>query len=237
MAPTQGTQHIEHPLVIAHRGASGSHLENSRAAFRAAVDMGADGIELDVHATNDGELVVHHDAEIGGSPIASRDWAELSHASLANGESIPLLGEVLEMVASLLVYVEVKDLAPEWDQRLLDVLDGGPSPERYAGHSFDHRIIARLGRLRPDLARGILLCSRPVDPGSLLAATGATTLWQERQWLDKELVTQVHAIGATVIAWTVDDENEMRHLQQIDVDGVCGNHPDRLRTVLGDPRG
>jgi glycerophosphoryl diester phosphodiesterase len=199
--------------------------------------MGADGIELDTHATRDGTLVVHHDPDIDGRRIDSLSDDDLSALRLTNGETIPHLDEVLQQAGPMRVYVEVKALAPAWDRRLLETLDGGPAPERYAVHSFDHRVIARLGRLRPGLARGILLCSRPVDPAPLLTATGATTVWQERQQIDADYVTQVRTLGAALIAWTVDDENDMRRLQHLAVDGICGNHPDRLRAVLGADRG
>ena len=84
------------PRVLAHRGASGYELENTLAAFRRAVAMNADGIELDVHATRDGALVVYHDADVPGlGPIAGLTMAELSRHRLANGEPIPSLKETL----------------------------------------------------------------------------------------------------------------------------------------------
>lgn len=224
---------ISHPLVIAHRGASGRFLENSRAAFQASIDMGVDGIELDVHATADGTVVVHHDADVAGRPIASLTDSDIPSITLDNGEPLPRLCEVLALVGTTRVFVEVKELAPQWDRQLIDVLDRGPAPDGYAVHSFDHRVLARLGQLRPDLPRGILLCSRPVDPTPLLAQTGATTVWQERQWVDAALVDQIHDKGATVIVWTVDDDEEIERMKQLEVDGVCGNYPDRLRRIIG----
>ena len=83
---------MRRPHVIAHRGASGYEYENSRAAFRRAVMLDADGVELDVHATRDGAIVVHHDAEIPGFgplPLLSRD--EARQVRIRNGESLPLL--------------------------------------------------------------------------------------------------------------------------------------------------
>ena len=75
--------------MIAHRGASAIELENSLAAFRAAAGQGADAVELDVHATQDGELVVHHDPSIMGLPIAQASMRDLSRLRLPNGEPLP----------------------------------------------------------------------------------------------------------------------------------------------------
>src|SRR3954462_10338199 len=86
---------MRRPNVIAHRGASGYEYENSRAAFRRAVMMDADGVELDVHATRDGAIVVHHDAEVPGhGPIALLTLEEVRRVRICNGEPLPLLQEV-----------------------------------------------------------------------------------------------------------------------------------------------
>lgn len=218
------------PAVIGHRGASGYALENSRAAFRRAVELGADGIELDIHATTDGALVVHHDAELPGlGPITALTGVEATGARLTNGEPVPLLEEVLDLVPGLAVWVELKSLPAVHDRRLLAILDGGPTPERYAVHAFDHRIIVRLGRLRPALGRGILLASRPIEILPLLEAASAGTLWLDWHFIDRELVRSLHDHGARVIVWTVNGDEEMRTLTEIGVDGLCGNYPDRLR--------
>jgi len=82
-------------LVIAHRGASAYELENTLAAFRLAVEMGADGVELDVHGTADSEFVVHHDEEIRGMRIANVTLDELRREPLRNGEKVPTLTEAL----------------------------------------------------------------------------------------------------------------------------------------------
>jgi glycerophosphoryl diester phosphodiesterase len=224
-------------LVLAHRGASGHALENSREAFRRAVDLGADGVELDIHATADGSLVVHHDPDLPRiGAIAELDTREVVRATLPNGEFVPLLGEVLDIIGEHDVWVEIKGMAGRFDANLLATLDAGPAPDLYAVHSFDHRIVARLGRLRPTLRRGILLASRPVDILPLLPTAGADTLWQARQFIDRELVTTVHDAGAKIIAWTANEEEEIERLAELGVDGICGNFPERILGVLR-PRG
>lgn len=226
------------PLVIAHRGASAVEVENSLAAFRVAERLGADGVELDIHATADGALVVHHDATIAGELIPASTAATIRSKRLPNGEPPPLLEEALAAIGPRLrVYVEVKTLPPSSDLHLLAVLDGGPNPSGYAVHGFDHRILARLGNLRSSLPRGVLSASYPVRPLQPLQDVGAKAFWQERTLVDAELVATLHGAGAQLIAWTVDDPAEMARLAGMGADGLCTNRPDvARRTVDALPR-
>jgi glycerophosphoryl diester phosphodiesterase len=224
---------MRRPTVIAHRGASGYEYENSRAAFRRALMLDADAVELDIHATCDGALVVHHDGEIPGcGPIARLTRTEARQLHIGNGETLPLLEEILDLVGDIMVWVEVKSLPEEHDRALLAVLDGGPAPERYAVHSFDHRIIRRLGEARPSLRRGILVTAHLDDPVTALRGVGATTLWQEYRLVDQDLVHRVHDAGAELVAWTVNEVGELERLLRLGVDGLCGNYPDRILVAL-----
>ncbi len=222
------------PQILAHRGASGHQLENSRAAFRRAVQLEADGVELDVHATRDGALVVHHDPEVPGwGPIARLTLEQLAPARLPNGEPLPLLTDVLEIMGDRVVWIEVKALDPAFDAALLAAVDGAPAPRACGVHSFEHRIVERLGRARPDLRLGALLAARVMDPSGVLAAARARVLWQEWRMIDASLVEQVHSAGHEIVAWTVDAAREIDRLARLGVDAICTNFPDRARTALG----
>lgn len=224
---------MRRPSVIAHRGASGYEYENSRAAFRRAIMLDADGVELDIHATSDGGIVVHHDPEIPGvGPISQLSSAEARRVLIRNGETLPTLAEILELVGDRDVWVEVKALHELHDGALLAVLDQGPVPERYAVHSFDHRIVHRLGAIRPGLRRGILLSAYLRDAVAVMRSVGATTLWQEWQQIDQDLVSQVHEAGGAVIAWTVNEIGDLDRMVRLGVDGLCGNYPDRIRVAI-----
>jgi glycerophosphoryl diester phosphodiesterase len=219
-------------LVIAHRGASSVELENSLAAFRAAAGQGADGVELDVHATIDGELVVHHDPSLRGLPIAQTRAKDLAAIPLSNGEHIPTLAQALDVLGQLKVFVEVKGLDPRWDDRLLATLDRSPNPSGYAVHSFAFHVMRRLGDKRPTLPRGILSEVATRSPQQTLEDARAQTLWQEKDTLEESLIETVHGLGATIIAWTVDDPGDMERLVHWGVDGICTNHPERGRRVV-----
>jgi glycerophosphoryl diester phosphodiesterase len=224
----------ERALVIAHRGASAREVENSLAAFRAAGPLGADAVELDVHATADGALIVHHDETIDRRHrIPHLTARQVRDLRLANGEPVPTLSEALDAAGpGLAVFVEVKSVAPQFDERLFDALAHGPNPEGYAVHSFDHRIVRRLGLEHPALRRGVLSASYPVRPLAALEDAGATMLWQERTLVDRALAEALHGAGMELIVWTVDDPAEMRRLLELGVDGLCTNHPDLGRRAV-----
>lgn len=221
--------------IIAHRGASGECLENTLAAFARALDQGADGIELDVHATADGTIVVHHDATIrragdnGPIAIGGLSASDLSRVSLADGSPVPTLDQVFELVGDrLTVYVEVK--AAGIEAPLLACLDRHPRA-RFAVHSFDHRIPDAIRRARPGTATGYLSASYPLDLSAMLPRD-ADALWQAGDLIDGALVQAAHAKGARVIAWTVNRPAHARALSLLGVDALCTDLPGSLRASL-----
>lgn len=208
------------------------------AAFARALELGADGVELDIHATADGAIVVHHDAVLPGlGRIDALPASTVRAYRLANGEPVPLLSEVLALVGTHDVWVEIKTLPQASDATLLDLLAAGPAPTRYAVHAFDHRIIRRLGERAPALRRGALLASYLLDTVAVLRACGAGVLWQEASLIDADLVTELHAADAEIIGWTVDAPKDIARLTALGVDGLCGNYPDRLHPSSNGPAG
>lgn len=221
-------------LVIAHRGASAYEPENSLAAFRKARELGADGVELDIHLTADGIPIVHHDPEVDGRAIGETPAADLRRHRLANGEPVPRLDEALRTIGpELYAFVEVKALAPAHDEALLRALAAAPTQPRCHVHSFDHRIVKRLRRANADLTVGVLSCSYPLEPARQLHQAGAGELWQHHSLVDAALVGGVHARGGRLFVWTVDEPGEMRDLLRLGVDGICSNKPDVAREVVG----
>jgi glycerophosphoryl diester phosphodiesterase len=187
--------------------------------------MGADGIELDLHATADGQLVVVHDGSLAGRPLSTLTLEQVRTHRLSNGEWIPTLAEALDAIGSETeAFLEVKTLPPALDATFLGTL--AHTTARCRVHSFDHRIVRRLREQRPALAGGVLSASYPVHPVAQLTDARAVDLWQEQSLVDRELVAAVHAAGGRVQAWTVDDPARMRVLRDLGVDGICTNRPD-----------
>jgi len=227
------------PEIIAHRGVSRERLENTIPAFQRAIDLGADGVELDVHVTRDGTVVVHHDPVIRGAssdpaldgrPICQLTTAEVASFRLADGGPVPTLLEVSALLRDrLTLYCELKGQGTA--AASLDVLRLGGT--RCAVHSFDHRLIAAAALIAPSVPRGVLEVSRHVDAASSLQSVGARDLWQLIEFIDDELVHQVHAAGGRVMAWTANDPPTVERLAVLGVDGFCGDDVVMLRRVLG----
>ena len=221
------------PLIIAHRGASGYEVENSLASFRAAGDLGADAVELDVHSTADGAFVVHHGESIGDQHIAHCTLADVRKYPLAGGEAIPTLPEALAVILpKMIAYVEVKTVARAWEDRLFEAIERSGAPGRIALHAFDHRVIRRLGEKRPFIRRGVLSASYPVYPVRTLEDADATILWQHHQHVDEALVESLHGAGMILYAWTVNDPAEVHRFLALGVDGICTDFPDTARAAF-----
>jgi glycerophosphoryl diester phosphodiesterase len=213
--------------IIAHRGLHVVARENTFESFELAVTAGADAIELDVHATRDGKIVVHHDPEIpvGSDRIAidSTDLAGLTAAAAKSGFDLPVLGEVLERMAGRAkVYIEVKALGIE----LLVARVVRESACEIAVHSFDHRVVRKIRDFVPGIQTGILTVSRPVAPASMMAAAGATDYWPHLDFVDQELVDEIHDGGGRVIVWTPNTNVDWVRLAGLNVDGLCTDRCD-----------
>ncbi|MEP7002248.1 MAG: glycerophosphodiester phosphodiesterase [bacterium] len=206
------------PLRIAHRGMPNMARENTLASFALALDAGADGIELDVHATADGVVVVHHDPMLAGGATIS----ELSHHSIRGesyeGAQMPTLRNVCDLVnGHAELFVEIKG---EGIERLvsdeLDRYDG-----RCAIHSFDHALIQRLYRGKSRYRLGLLYETAPLNVLAELASRGALDLWPHRGIVTRELVDEVHSMQGRVIPWTVNAAIDVQRLVACGVDGIC----------------
>ncbi|MGH7720050.1 MAG: glycerophosphodiester phosphodiesterase [Gemmatimonadaceae bacterium] len=214
------------PQLIGHRGTPRERPENTLSAFLRALDHGANGIELDVHATRDGVVVVHHDPVLHGSArtdgreLRDLDYAEVATHDLGGGVHVPRLGDVLAAVAGRMdVYVEIK--GRDIEAEVMAVVKRSAAPARCAVHSFDHRAVQRALTLAPGTRGGILLSSYLIDTVAALRAAGAADLWQWWELVDRPLVDQVHAAGGRVIAWTVNDVRVARQLATMGVDALC----------------
>lgn len=209
---------------IAHRGAKHELPENTLQAFRRAFQRGADAIELDVHATSDGVVVVHHDPGLRVGlrtvEIAESAWDEVGSVELRPGFTVPRLADVLaETPSHSTAYVEIK--GREIESLVADVIHR--SSARCAVHSFDHGAIATMRDIASDIPRGILFERDASDLLGVMSRTGARDVWPHWKLVDETLVRTIHDAGGRVIVWTVNDAGLARRLTAIGVDGLCGD--------------
>lgn len=232
-------------LVIAHRGSSGRRPENTLPAYALALEHDADMIEIDLHRTRDGVLVVTHDEELAGlggrGEIADASLAEIRALDAGGGERVPTLDEVLDRFGDQIPFnLEIKratahDYAGIEEQALHAVVRRGLL-ERTLFSSFFDPVLARLRALSGEARIGLLL-SRKLPHRALerAAALGAEAINPEAVVATPELVAKAHAAGLDVHVFTVDAEPELRRFLAIGVDGIFTNHPDRLRRMLPRP--
>lgn len=229
-------------LVIAHRGASRAEPENTIAAFRHAVDVGADGIELDVRRSLDDRLVVHHDAAVADGRIIRETVASELPAD------IPDLAAALDACEGVFVNIEIKndpddpDHDPsDWIARCVAVeLERRGADPRWLISSFRFETIEVCRRLLPRIRTAWLVVDS--DP-AMIAATAAGGHVAIHPWvksLDESSVRAAHAAGLAVNTWTCDEPERLRELMAWGVDGICTNVPDvalEVRRSLRDRTG
>lgn len=227
-------------LVLGHRGASAAHGDNTLAAFRGAVEQGADGVELDVRRTSDGALAVVHDESLpDGRLVSATVRSDLP-------ETVLVLDEALDACASLaLVNIEIKNWPGDQDfdptNRLAD--DVVATLDRRAelgdGRSlvscFHLDTVDRVHELAPRLATAWLL-GLVDDPAAVVERTavhGHVALHPHHLFVTEDLVRRAHDAGLAVNTWTCDDPDRIRWLADIGVDAVVTNTPDVALRALG----
>jgi len=230
-------------LVIAHRGASGYLPENTLPAYELAVEQGADMIEIDLHRTRDAVVVVTHDEELAGlggaGEIADATLADVRCLDAGAGERVPTLDEVLDGFGRRIPFnLELKrggdGAYAGLEAAALDAVASRGLLERTLFSCFADAVLERLRSLAVEARLALLVSPRDADrPLERARALGAEALNPWRGLASRELVEAAHGEGLAVYPFTVDEEDEMRRLLDLGVDGMFTNLPDRLRGLLG----
>jgi glycerophosphoryl diester phosphodiesterase len=239
------------PLNFAHRGASYHAPANTLAAFLLAAELGADGIELDVHLSSDGEAVVIHDFRLdattdGHGPVRDRALAELKELDAGcwfdpafAGQRIPTLQEVIDTVGHrLLLNIELKSKSLRDEGLAVEVVrivEDSNLLERVVISSFNALALWRVKRLNSRIAVGLLYSAE--EPLRLhrpwfRRLVRPEALHPEHTIVDGEYVRWAKERGYRVHVWTVDDPRTMEQLTQDGVDLIITNRPDSLHQVL-----
>lgn len=220
--------------VIAHRGASAIHLENTVPAFAAAREVGADGVELDARRTADGRLVVHHDSHLpDGRAVVETPAAELP-------AHVPTLAEALDACAGLRVNIEVKNLPgePDFDETesvaagVVDLVERRQGRDAVLVSSFNLASIDWVRRADPGVATAFLVFAADAAAIALTVDHGHGTIHPWDGLVDAPLVAAAREAGLAINVWTVNDPARMAELVAWGVDGIVTDHPDVARRVV-----
>ncbi|ABK46824.1 glycerophosphoryl diester phosphodiesterase [Shewanella sp. ANA-3] len=229
-------------LIFAHRGASGYVAENTLAAMAKAIELGATAIELDVHNV-EGELVVFHDRRLdsksSGQGIIHLVNKGYLDTVTVKGEPIPTLWQVLELVAGrATINIELKGVntvAPLLTLYPKAITELGFSAEQLLISSFNHPYLQQVKQALPQALVAPLLASIPLDGAAVVSELNAYSLHLDVSFISKALVDDAHHRGAKVYVYTVDYSDDIHALQQLGVDGIFSNFPDRAMQALLQP--
>lgn len=238
--------------IAAHRGGAGLWPENSLLAFRSALALGVDALELDLHLTADGEVVVLHDPTLertstGRGAVRDARLVDLASVRLktpegtATAERLPTLAQVLDLVAQssseLLPEIKVDAHGQRYDgieEKVLALIRARGLLARTTIQAFQGDTIRRLRELEPTartmflVGRGAVerVRARPAEAVRRARELGATDLGMNHRLIDADVVAAARAAGIRLSAWTVNDETDIRRMIDLGVDLVMSDRPD-----------
>lgn len=235
-------------LVFAHRGGRKWAPENTLSAFGKTIELGADGIELDIQRCASGELVVFHDSNLsrttnGAGRIVDCTLSELKRLSAGiwfglefADERIPTLEQVLSQVdGQLILNIEIKNLPeryPGIEDDLAEHLGRYQHPEKVVISSFDHRVIASMSKKYPDYTYAVLMSAIPDDIAAYAASLNAQYWNPEHEFLEPESVQQAKSAGMKILPWTANSDRQWSRLLFLGVDGIITDDPEGLVAFL-----
>ena len=244
-------------LVAAHRGGAALWPENSLLAFRSALALGVDALELDLHLTADGEVVVLHDPSLDRTSTGTGAVRDLKLADLAavrlktregavTAERVPTFAQVLDLVAptsaELLPEIKVDANRQRYDgieEKVLALIRARGLRSRTTIQAFQVETIRRLRELEPK-ARTMLLVARgdverdrarPAEAVRRARELGATDLGMNHRLIDTDVMSAARAAGIRVAAWTPNEEADIRRMVDLGVDMVMSDRPDLAKRV------
>lgn len=234
---------------FAHRGFSGEYPENTMLAFKKAIEVGIDGIELDVQLTKDGVPVIIHDETIdrttdGSGEVRDYRYEELSKFDASyrfkkDGDvnKIPTLEEYLEYVKDfdIVTNIELKTGVYEYlgiEEKVLDLVKKYNLMEKVIISSFNHYTIMRVKALEPEVKCGFLSESWLLKSGRYTKENGIECYHPYFKSLNSAVMKELKENGVEVNTWTVNTEEEIKNMEELGVDTIITNYPDLAKRIL-----
>lgn len=237
--------------LFAHRGSLLEAPENTLASFRRALAYDIAGLELDVHLSRDGEVIVMHDYRVDRT-TDGRGWikdftlSELKALDAGSwfhprfhGETVPTLGEVCELVrgTTVALNIELKNNLIAYDgleAKVLQLIDDFNYWDRVVLSSFNHNSLYKIRQFHRSVQTGILYSHRLFKPWAYARELGATALHPEYRRLDEQTVKKAHASGLAVNSYTVNERSHMKRLFTWGVNHVITDNLPRFARLIND---
>jgi glycerophosphoryl diester phosphodiesterase len=230
-------------LNIGHRGAAAYAKENTIASFEEAIIRHADMIEFDVRRTSDGVLVVFHDRTIktawGRSPVSRLTFQSVQEAARVYGFTVARFIDVVKRFGDRIsMNIEIK--ARGFEHEVVEILTKHPIAFQPVLSSFFPWVVGRVNALESSINTGLIIgkeqtyrfgfLGKPVIK-PLAHNLGIASMHLQESIIDSRIPNRIHDLGLKIYAWTVDDEDRMRELVGLGVDGIITNRPDVLNAV------
>lgn len=232
-----------------HRGFSGAYPENTMLAFEKALEAGCEGIELDVHLTRDGEVVIIHDETIDRTSnrrgkVMDMTYEELCQVDFSyrfagqfGFQKIPTLREYFNLVGDrdIVTNIELKTGVYEYpgiEKAVYDIIQEYHMEEKVIISSFNHHSVLRMKKIAPQLRCGFLSETWILDVGSYVERYGVEAYHPQFHMLTKEETNDLKAHNIAINTWTVNEPEDIQHMIDLEVDGIISNYPDRVAELL-----
>lgn len=224
------------PKIIGHRGAAGHTSENTLASFERAFELGAQGIELDVHVSADGQVVVFHDHTLerktnGRGALAHFPLTDLKKLRIDQTHSIPTLAEVFEVCADdCFINIEIKD--PKATQSVVrmiaEQIKFGRNQDCILISSFDWQVLQSIRTMNNRIRLGVLT-EHHIEPAIAFAQNiQALSIHPNHRTLNAENSALIRQKGFEIHTWTVNEPNDIDRVKALNVDAIITDYPDRI---------
>jgi len=224
-------------MKIGHRGAMGYAPENTLKSFKKALELNVDAVELDIYVCKSGELVVIHDDKVnrttnGKGYVVEKTFEELSTLDAGEGEKIPKLSEVLDLIdRKVKVNIElkgVKTAKPVHELIEKYVKNKGWEYDDFLISSFNHYELKKFRKLNPKIKIGALISGIPIGFSKFAKMLNVDSVNLCFEFINQEFVDDAHNRNLKVYVWTVNDSDDIERMKTFGVDGIFSNFPDRL---------
>ncbi|MBF11419.1 MAG: glycerophosphodiester phosphodiesterase [Flavobacteriaceae bacterium] len=229
------------PLVIGHRGAKGHLAENTLPSISKAIELGVDGVEIDVFQCASGELVVFHDKTLekltnATGYIEALDLDSIQRIEVLNGFSIPTLGEVLDLIKGrIFLNIELKgsQTALKTDKLLKTYFKlEAWSPDKILISSFNWQELKIFREVNREISIAILTEDDPLDAIPIGLELNAVAINPNYESLNSENVSKINKAGFKIYPWTVNAPEDINRMIIYGVEGIITDFPERIRKAV-----
>jgi len=222
---------IMKPKIIGHRGCKGIEPENTLIGIEKAISLGVDAVEIDVHMSKDGKLVVIHDETVDGTTngigfVKEMKLEELKKLDAGKGERIPTLQEVVDLVknkTSLIIELKVNGT----EKKVVEIIEKN-NLQNVIVISFIHQLIKNVNKINGKIKTGVLFVGNLIEPADAALKAGADYVFVHYKTIDRGFVDKCHKKGINVSVWNIDELEELKKYSKLGIDMIGSNKPNIL---------